>query len=186
MHFKTFVNSNGFVRYESTRLHGYAQVVEMKNITIHERFNRTTKDNDIALVQTQPMNLTIAHPITLPEQGKTLMYDELLNISGFGYNGNNPPYQENLQLADVTKFDQELCLEYYPSMTTNMFCCGSPLGEVDFCRGDNGGPGTNRGILYGIPSWHQVMNICGGGTNGGIYTDVTQYVTWIKSIVPDL
>ncbi|KAI2802046.1 Transmembrane protease serine 2 [Blomia tropicalis] len=175
-----------YARYESIELNGFARVVETRKVIKHEHFNKHTKDNDIALIQTHNMVLTHhAHYITLPEQGATLETSKELNISGFGYQGNDPPYTNNLQLASVTKYDQDLCKGYNPKITDNMFCAGNVLGTfADFCHGDNGGPGSNDGKLYGIMSWHKDMHKCNDQNDPGIYTDVTKYITWIHSKVP--
>lgn len=64
-------------------------------------------------------------------------------------------------------------------------CAGVPQGGIDTCQGDSGGPfvidvaGTPT--LAGVTS---VGNDCGQAAFPGIYTRVTTYLDWIRSVVP--
>ncbi len=64
-------------------------------------------------------------------------------------------------------------------------CAGVPQGGIDTCQGDSGGPFVidvaGAPTLAGVTS---IGNDCGQATFPGIYTRVTTYLDWIRSVVP--
>lgn len=64
-------------------------------------------------------------------------------------------------------------------------CAGVPQGGIDTCQGDSGGPfvidAAGAPTLAGVTS---IGNDCGQATFPGIYTRVTTYLDWIRSVVP--
>lgn len=64
-------------------------------------------------------------------------------------------------------------------------CAGVPEGGKDSCQGDSGGPlvakaGDGRWTQIGIVSWGKG---CGQAGFPGVYTRVSAYADWIKSVV---
>lgn len=59
-----------------------------------------------------------------------------------------------------------------------MVCAGYMRGGKDSCQGDSGGPLVYEGKQLGIVSWGQG---CAEPGFLGVYTDVTRYISWIKS-----
>ncbi|KAI2795374.1 Plasma kallikrein [Blomia tropicalis] len=133
----------------------------------------TSTDYDIALVKTEPMSLnwTNAKSISLPKQGVGLQAERILNISGWGYDGNCPPLQENLNIIQIPIIRPDLCQQRYWNITSRMFCAGHIDGGADFCHGDEGGPASNGHTLYGIPSFHRYPHKCGIKGKPGYYTN---------------
>ncbi|XP_045686188.1 coagulation factor XII isoform X4 [Phyllostomus hastatus] len=96
-------------------------------------------------------------------------------------------YASFLQEAQVPLIPPESCSS--PSMhgaafVPGMLCAGFPEGGVDACQGDSGGPlvceeeaAERRLILRGIVSWGSG---CGDRNKPGVYTDVANYLTWIR------
>jgi len=73
--------------------------------------------------------------------------------------------------------------DYYGyQITDNMMCAGLAYGTMDACKGDSGGPlmanYDNRWTLIGVVSWGEG---CAIAKKPGVYTDVGNYVTWIKA-----
>lgn len=173
------------MRYDTTKFNEYAKTVEVLQTINHESFVPGKKDYDIALLKTTKMDLTHhSGYINLPEQGKGLKQNEIINVSGFGYIWNDPPYSPDLQIVSLAVITRENCLSANPGLTERMFCAGDLLEFGDFCKGDNGGPGAHNGILYGIASWHKDMEKCDQSMDPGVYTDVSQLSNWIKGKLP--
>lgn len=67
-----------------------------------------------------------------------------------------------------------------------MLCAGNlrELRRVDSCQGDSGGPlmcerpGASW-VVYGVTSWGYG---CGVKDSPGVYTKVSAFVPWIKSV----
>ena len=64
-------------------------------------------------------------------------------------------------------------------------CAGGPAGGVDTCQGDSGGPlvvdVAGMPTLAGVTS---VGNDCGQAAFPGIYSRLTTYLDWVRSVVP--
>ncbi|ELK30945.1 Coagulation factor XII [Myotis davidii] len=96
-------------------------------------------------------------------------------------------YASFLQEAQVPLIPHEHCSD--PDMHGNAFypgmlCAGFPEGGTDACQGDSGGPLVceegdkgRRLTLRGIISWGSG---CGDRNKPGVYTDVANYLTWIR------
>lgn len=76
--------------------------------------------------------------------------------------------------------DSESCREksYYGDVITDkMICAGFPVGGKDACQGDSGGPLIYEGKQLGVISWGEG---CAREGYPGVYTDVTEYIFWIR------
>ncbi|KAJ6223389.1 hypothetical protein RDWZM_001934 [Blomia tropicalis] len=188
-----YLNHNNFnlnpspvvVDYGSIRLNG-GTVVNVTRIIKHEDVNWVTGDSDIALLKTDPMKLDSIHAqkIGLPQQDFGLGVGRIVNISGFGWTDNYGPYSKNLKYGSAKVLSEKECKEGFPQLTEKQFCAGDfGLGTTDFCYGDYGGPAANWGILYGIQSTHKNRYWCGLPKQPGVYTNVSQFVDWIKKTI---
>ncbi len=69
-------------------------------------------------------------------------------------------------------------------LTDNMFCAGDGQGERDACQADSGGPlmavADGEYAQLGIVSWGYG---CARVATYGVYTKVSNYFSWIRSIV---
>ena len=92
-------------------------------------------------------------------------------------------------MAHVPIIPRETCRQkdwYSVAVNEHMICAGFEEGKVDACQGDSGGPlvllndATGRFELIGIVSWGSG---CAKPKNPGVYTDVWDYIDWIKEVV---
>lgn len=116
-------------------------------IVVHEGFNRTTLDYDIALVilQLPLLYSQTVSPASLPQFAYDLANNASVWVSGWGTRQiQNETLPEHLQAVEVQVVDHEICGEAYRNtpnqtepldITDNMFCAGVyPGGGKDSCQ----------------------------------------------------
>ncbi|XP_041032620.1 trypsin-3-like [Carcharodon carcharias] len=87
-------------------------------------------------------------------------------------------YPADLQCLDVPVLPPSTCQKDYPgSITSSMFYAGFMEGGKDSCQGDSGGPLVCNGKLEGIVSWGIG---CAERNYPGVYTEVCNYISWIR------
>ncbi|XP_078733267.1 enteropeptidase-like [Lampetra fluviatilis] len=152
----------------------------VNRILIHERYNRSSHDYDIALMElSERVSFTdYIQPVCLPHRFQKFPYPgKSCFISGYTPN--------RLQEASVEIF--KTCVTpgpqaYSPSLITNrMLCAGYLKGGVDTCQGDSGGPlvcqdSNGHWYLSGITSWGYG---CARAYLPGVYSRVTKFLDWI-------
>ncbi|XP_040851778.1 mannan-binding lectin serine protease 2-like, partial [Ochotona curzoniae] len=154
-------------------------------------------DNDIALIKLKDkvrINANIT-PICLPSQEAEsfMRTDDMGTVSGWGLTQRGF-LARKLMFIDIPVVDQKKCIAAYDrtlypgvTVTDNMFCAGLQSGGKDSCRGDSGGAlvfldgHTQRWFVGGIVSWG--ASHCGKADQYGVYTKVTNYISWIKKIM---
>jgi secreted trypsin-like serine protease len=158
-------------------------------VILHEKYNRTTKENDLALVKMasqQPVQaIALAKPDLVLEQC------QVLEITGWGRTQfRKGGASDVLRTADVPYIDTTACnrpQSHNGKIRPGMMCAGS---EKDACQGDSGGPLVLRPskkaddlrvkgdeVLVGIISWGES---CGQPKKYGVYTRVSAYRDWIE------
>uniref|UniRef100_A0A3Q2XLC2 Coagulation factor VII n=1 Tax=Hippocampus comes TaxID=109280 RepID=A0A3Q2XLC2_HIPCM len=167
---------------------GTEQVIQVAQILMHERYEKKTADNDIALLRlASPVVYTpYAVPACLPT--KSLAERDLWAISihpvmsGWGrlsLHGSTARLLQRLALPRVPL--QECRLHTKLNITRNMLCAGLQRGGQDACKGDSGGPLVTRykktWFLTGVVSWG---NGCADNNMYGIYTKVSNFLDWIQ------
>ena len=164
---------------------GYQQIRSTR-IYIHPSYNDSTKDNDIALIklsaassQTAVASLASSDADSVPGLSTTVI--------GWGGTVAQPgapqSYPTQLQEVDVPIVANDIC--YPGEVTANMICAGLDQGGKDSCQGDSGGPlvrplTEGQHMLTGIVSWGDG---CAQAGTYGVYTKVSQYRSWIDSII---
>eukprot|EP00062_Callorhinchus_milii_P003914 gi/632941808/ref/XP_007886065.1/ PREDICTED: ovochymase-2 [Callorhinchus milii] len=164
----------------------------IKQILIHPRYNSTTQDYDVALIQLQkPLQYNdYVRPACLPEATQDLELPSLCVVTGWGQLYKDGPLRPKLQQLQVPVLGSVQCHEYYTShpggITGRMFCGGFPVeGREETCWGDVGGPLVcpfgSSGIytLYGIASWGWGWG-CGRADFPSVYTNVSAVVDWVS------
>lgn len=163
---------------------------ELQSFIIHENFNDTHYNNDIALFKMDsPVKFSDdIMPICLekPEFVQELLKPRRLGlVTGCGAQYNQGPSTIFLNEIQLPYVARDVCEERAAAVntkfTTGMFCAGYPRSmRGDACQGDSGGPYIvqfhGRSIQTGIVSWGVG---CDRENHYGYYTDLAQYYSWI-------
>jgi hypothetical protein len=157
----------------------------------HERFNRLTFDNDIALLWLAS-ETKMATPIGLLDAGDApiaLAPRRKGRASGWGKTAEEGTKSVKLKYVDVPIAEQQKCRDNYKRqnshdiVTPNMLCAGFDTTNAgDACSGDSGGPlvvpvGSESIFkLAGAVSWGAG---CSRAGLYGVYTRMPIYIPWI-------
>ena len=166
------------------------QFFDIKLFHIHPEYNSLTQENDIALVKIEgqiAFNDNI-NPICLPEDNAVISRGVKCFVAGWGAPSFLGKPANRLFIGKIPIVSSTKCNEtnaYKGRIKSGMLCAGSPIGGIDTCHGDGGGPlackvSDGRFILAGVTSWG---NGCGHPERYGVYSDLKNYVDWIYSIV---
>ncbi|XP_054424000.1 coagulation factor XII [Pteronotus mesoamericanus] len=173
------------------------QTLPVRTYHLHEAFSPVTYQHDLALVRLQESAdgrcarlSPSVRPVCLPSSASDPTEPEavLCEVAGWGHQFEGAEeYASFLQEAQVQLIPRERCSS--PSMhgaafAPGMLCAGFPEGGVDACQGDSGGPlvceeetAERQLVLRGVVSWGSG---CGTRNKPGVYTDVANYLPWIR------
>jgi secreted trypsin-like serine protease len=154
-------------------------------IFVNPSYDRFSNDSDIALVHAAGNLATttiagLSAADTDPPDGASV------TVTGWGaIAANNGIGSPVLQEATVQYIARDTCntpAEYNGKVTSNMLCAGVPIGGVDACRKDSGGPavatvGTSKKVI-GVVSWGDG---CGKPNKPGVYTRTSQFAAWVNT-----
>ena len=178
------MHSTGFIKYEGDEANLIK--VPVGNIYMHSEYNKTTIENDIALIllPDQANHSALSLPTT---DLFTSMADADQSALAIGHgstiaysNNDNPDFQASAELleVDLTTRTKDACRSELGSVfKAAVMNCAGDVGK-DSCQGDSGGPliAESSSTLLGIVSWG-----IGCGYLYGVYTDVHQYLNWIAA-----
>ena len=158
---------------------------EIERVFVHEKYNRTTYENDIALMR---LKLPPAgREIRLVDRSATLQVGQPLEVTGWGATKEGGSGSKDLLKATVPYTDTALCnarASYNGRVRSTMMCAGDPKGGVDSCQGDSGGPLVWRSpdgpVLVGVVSFGDG---CARELKYGVYTRVSAYRDWIDRVI---
>ncbi|XP_072547016.1 transmembrane protease serine 13a [Salminus brasiliensis] len=163
----------------------------VKNILLHDQYNKDTNDYDIALLKlTSSAELSsTVNPACLPAFNKNFSYGTECWTSGFGttVEGADTGSLDLMGVA-VSIIDVRVCNSsdvYRGRISVNMMCAGDLQGGRDSCQGDSGGPlvcqdSDQKWYLMGVTSWGMG---CGRRQRPGVYSKVTSLLPWIHSMM---
>uniref|UniRef100_A0A8C3G0M3 Peptidase S1 domain-containing protein n=1 Tax=Chrysemys picta bellii TaxID=8478 RepID=A0A8C3G0M3_CHRPI len=164
------------------------QRVSVRRKIPHPRYNKTSIENDLMLLQlAEPAELTDAiYTIPLPQAGRTVDSGSVCSVAGWGktnrYTSTSILHEVELEvMSDETcQEDRQLRHNYKPS---KMMCVGEPdEDKASFSvKGDSGGPLVCDEVAHGIVSF--------GKKNGSpprVFTRISAYVPWIKKTMRGL
>ncbi|XP_058812860.1 CLIP domain-containing serine protease B8-like [Topomyia yanbarensis] len=168
-----------------------------RSIKVHPNYlpNSQQQHHDIGLVEIDrsvPYS-DFLRPICLPEQGMRtgLASGRVLSVCGWGrtdfFNdevGTRSPVKMKARLPFV---DQNRCGEAYKSQLVSLgpgqICAGGKK-DRDSCAGDSGSPLMFYDALHGVWVLTGIVSrgasTCGMADRPGIYTNVKEYLPWIK------
>ncbi|XP_056883981.1 complement factor I isoform X1 [Takifugu flavidus] len=178
-----------FSLWKKSRAQNTTDIVPVKDIFIHPRFNASSYENDIALVElkTLPFKKTCLEEnpavsaVCVPWTTQLFQPNHTCSISGWGRTTDGGKVSQVLLWANVSLISD--CERFYPDrLRPGMMCAGDLHGSVDSCQGDSGGPlvcQDELGVsyLWGIVSWGER---CGHSGFPGVYTQVAHYFEWIR------
>ncbi|XP_049694678.2 granzyme M [Helicoverpa armigera] len=124
-------------------------------------------------------------PISLPSATFDPADFTICNVVGWGAQNNSASASVNLRYASKYIYNQNLCtfqyssLEGTPNILPSMLCATSYDILSAGCMGDIGNPLVCQGGLTGILSVH---NSCASLPFPEVYTRVSNYTTWIRSV----
>lgn len=162
------------------------QRVSAEKYIIHEKYEYEIGENiknDIALIKLAnkvKFSLKIS-PICLPETNdvKFTKY----KVAGWGATELFGFASEQLLQIDVSQVSYDECKKVYEQVQSHLHICAGEKGK-DSCQGDSGGPlmGRKQGKYYvaGIVSFGS-----GCGDRPAVYTNIGNYLRWIKSHAMD-
>ncbi|KAI8423523.1 hypothetical protein MSG28_012624 [Choristoneura fumiferana] len=154
--------------------------IPIQEIMTHNLFKRGRHPkNDIALVRlTQLVTFNdYIKPVCLPStNGPT---PSNLYVAGWGATstGKRSSIKMHVMLPSVNLTN---CNLYYHQLEQSQICAGGEIGR-DACKGDSGGP-----LMRYIGSRYEVLGIVSYGSKPcgyhipGVYTNVMEYLDWIK------
>ncbi|TDG46594.1 hypothetical protein AWZ03_007032 [Drosophila navojoa] len=166
---------------ENVGLNG--QLLGIKKIVSHEKYNQTTYDYDFSLLELQePIEFDeTKQAVKLPKQGQEFKDGEMCYASGWGKTDNPLNFSGQLQQVQVPLIKQQECerLLYSLKVTDSMICAGYPQGGKNVCSGDSGGPlVSSDGLLVGVVSWTLIP--CNMPNSAGVYGRVSTVREWIR------
>nr|XP_057914634.1 tissue-type plasminogen activator-like [Doryrhamphus excisus] len=166
------------------------QKFTVEKIILHQAYNTTTYDNDIALLKIKSSDGGCAiqtkstRTVCLPPPNTQLPVGFQCITAGFGKERSGGwEYSAYLKQASVNLLSQSDCKKdpvYDSLITDNMLCAAGPNWSTDACEGDSGGPlvceASGRMFLFGVVSWGIG---CAQQNKPGVYTALTKYNKWI-------
>ncbi|KAJ8006781.1 hypothetical protein DPEC_G00110780 [Dallia pectoralis] len=162
--------------------------LSVSQIIVNPNYNSQTHDNDLCLLKlssTVTFNNFIL-PVCLAASDSTFYTGTTSWVTGWGTTSSGGSISNSLQEVSVPVVGNRECNCDYGvgSITNNMICAGLSAGGKDSCQGDSGGPMVSkqggRWIQSGIVSFG---NGCAQPNEPGVYARVSQYQTWINSLI---
>lgn len=165
--------------------------IALKSIRVHPGYNRTTLQNDIALLElASPSSIT---PVALYSGQSTEVVDpsllgRVLTVIGWGLADNTSSWYYPTKLRQVSLpvvADSSCNAAFAFPLLPSQFCAGYYEGK-DTCYGDSGGPMVTQidgaWVDAGIVSYGTSCQQYYGWY--GVYTRTSEFIDFIKQYVP--
>ncbi|XP_053793678.1 serine protease 55-like isoform X1 [Vidua chalybeata] len=162
------------------------------SLILHEEFNRTSLQNDIALILlSNPVEFSTEKiPICLPFVCDMGTWQHCWAAGWDNTSAASPV----LQKTRMKLISREECLKQIPHLVVGMMCAETEQGEGEGGEGGGGGGGEGGGgggcqvdsggplvcSYWNTMKWFQVGIISGGKPNHRILTPVYSYQDWIE------
>ncbi|XP_078577348.1 trypsin-3-like [Branchiostoma floridae x Branchiostoma japonicum] len=159
------------------------QDFSVTRIIMHESYDSNRINNDVALMKLSgnaQFNNYVS-PICLPTQDVAAGTNCV--TTGWGDTGSGASTYLMQATVPIMEWNKCNSAQYMNgAITDKMICAGYDQGGKDACQGDSGGPlvcnYSGKWTLDGIVSWGYG---CAQAYKPGIYTRVTQFVSWINN-----
>lgn len=165
------------------------QNIGFEEIILHPGYSKNdpNQHHDLALIRLArdaEINGFVT-PICLPDEGFVRTRAGInVTITGFGHTGRSR-HSGVKQKAYVPIFDQEQCRKKWSTRITldeGQLCAGAQF-NIDSCTGDSGGPLMTQKLYWTVEGIVSFGRGCGLEGWPGVYTRVSNYVDWIKSVI---
>ncbi len=128
------------IRLGSSFYSSGGEIVPVKEIFQHPKFNYRTIDFDYAILslETEIEFSETKKPIELPKQNENFEDESMVSTSGWGNTLNWEESRSQLRTVRVPIFNQEKCEKAYKGsgeVTVRMVCAGFEEGGRDACQG---------------------------------------------------
>lgn len=163
--------------------------VSVKSIFVHPFYDSVSLNNDIAVLElSRAITTNEATPVSIAESATRDATADGTSLKVAGWGSTTPEYGNAtsptiLQELTVPLVNQQTCSQAMSGVASNTnspsFCAGTPNEGYDSCRGDSGGPIVveNTGVQLGLVSWGNTR--CGEQGSYGVYTNLSQYRSWV-------
>uniref|UniRef100_A0A8C1JG31 Transmembrane serine protease 3b n=1 Tax=Cyprinus carpio TaxID=7962 RepID=A0A8C1JG31_CYPCA len=152
--------------------------LSVEKIIYHANYRPGEFSYNIALVKLKlPLSFNVA-PICLPSYGESFEDGQMCLISGWGATEDGGEASVSLHTAQIPLRSSRDCRRL--GLTSWNICAGFSQGGAGTCQGDSGGPLACQGsgwTLVGAASWAES---CGQKNKPGIYTSISEALTWIQ------
>ncbi|XP_040423583.1 vitamin K-dependent protein C isoform X1 [Cygnus olor] len=166
------------------------QKIGVERSWTHPHYDSNNYNSDIALLylSSDVVFNEYVLPICLPNPNLAALLSEegtVGMVSGWGATHDRGSTLRFLMKVRLPIVNMDTCQQVMDRIITdNMFCAGYATEAADACKGDSGGPFVvpyhNTWFLLGIVSWGEG---CAEKGKYGVYTRVSNYITWIKETV---
>ncbi|XP_074845261.1 serine protease 55-like [Carettochelys insculpta] len=160
---------------------------KLDRLILHERFNSSSMDNDIALILLDsPLEFSEQKvPICMPFIHDLQTWKDCW-VAGWGASaaGDKRKLTNMLKKMPMKLISSKRCSEWIPELTVNMLCAGPVEDRRDTCQRDSGGPLV---CTYGnIKRWFAVGIVsrgegCRKEWHPRMYTFIFNYLEWIQA-----
>jgi trypsin len=132
------------VRIGSSKFSSGGELIKVKRIVQHEKYNGNNIDFDFSLLELAEEVVfdETRRTIALPKQDEPVEDGTLCEVSGWGNTQSSGESNKILRAALVPSVNQEECDDAYADfggVTPRMICAGFKAGGKDACQGDSGG-----------------------------------------------
>uniref|UniRef100_A0A8C1VEQ9 Transmembrane serine protease 3b n=1 Tax=Cyprinus carpio TaxID=7962 RepID=A0A8C1VEQ9_CYPCA len=159
---------------------GVTEALSVEKIIYHANYRPGGLSYNIALIKLKlPLSFNDqVVPICLPSYGESFEDGQKCLISGWGATEDGGEASVSLHIAQVPLLPSRDCRRL--GLTSWNICAGFSEGGAGTCQGDSGGPLACQGsgwTLVGAASWAES---CGQKNKPGIYTSISEALTWIQ------
>lgn len=148
----------------------------------HPGFNRSSMDNDLALLHLSTPSTAPKAKLVASRQAPSVAVDAEVTVVGWGKTEQTGASSDVLREVSVSILSNALCktFTYYGRVTDNQICAGLVEGSKDSCQGDSGGPLFEKidgqFVQVGLVSWGIG---CARPHAPGVYTRIANYLGWL-------
>ncbi|KAJ6637947.1 Melanization protease 1 [Pseudolycoriella hygida] len=170
--------------------------IKVSSVVIHPERSSESKLHDIAILILQEVApyTDFIRPICLPQQSIDYTSDSkgIFYVAGWGWTIGSFQSPSNVKRhTPVNHVNISECRKFYRNINDKWQICAGGANGQNACKGDSGGPlmfsSKDKWTLVGIVSFGPLP--CGrAGFDGApaVFTRISSYLLWIKSVLIDL